>query len=243
MRARTYTYHRQESQTGEIHLPDDEPSAIMRMLAFLYTGEYDDDDESKSLLSVNSIHSTALTNLSAAEAQNNDKDHFVKRMINQAAVYGIADKYDIQDLKTLAHRSFILLGCGIIPEKFMDLSEVVDTVYNSTPASDRNLRDIVVSICKYRTEFHLAQASFQEMSQRNAQFSFDLLCAVQKDVVKAKAEWTADAQKMRKTIDDLRAEESKLQREIVNQGKLMNRVQDLVDFGYALPAGFLDFDD
>ena len=68
-----------------------------------------------------------------------------KRMLINADVYALADKYNLPELKKLAIEKF---RRDSRQSPFEDLAAIADRVYDSTPSNDRGLRDVVTRICK-----------------------------------------------------------------------------------------------
>lgn len=112
---------------------------------------------------------------------------------NNALVYAMAEKYDIVELKALAIERFMGRatnagggggaataaageggGGGIWPVE--DFLNVVRTVYDLTPESDRGLRDALVEICAERlTEAMLDSDEFKAVAVECGAFILDLL--------------------------------------------------------------------
>jgi len=66
-------------------------------------------------------------------------------MLVNAAVYSIAGKYDVVDPKTLAQKKFGL-AISNFAERQQNPTPAIRLVYESTPSSDRGLRDICVNV-------------------------------------------------------------------------------------------------
>ncbi|MCJ1263408.1 hypothetical protein MMC22_003278 [Lobaria immixta] len=63
------------------------------------------------------------------------------QMTNNVRVYAIADKYDIPGLKELAKSKFWILVASA--ELILNHPSIIYEIYNTTPSTDRGLRDIV----------------------------------------------------------------------------------------------------
>ena len=76
-----------------------------------------------------------------------------KRLSTNANMYAIADKYRIDALKDLARDKFSrILDAGW---DITDFLEVIETVYTTTPASDRGLRDRLAPVLlEHKDELH-----------------------------------------------------------------------------------------
>lgn len=90
-------------------------------------------------------------------------------------VYAIADKYDIPGLRQVALEYFRARAkeCNQWPpDKFRD---IVKTVYETTPESDRGLRDALVQMC-YKERVYLAQIElYKDTAMEVNAFCWDLL--------------------------------------------------------------------
>jgi len=67
-------------------------------------------------------------------------------LFSSIRVYAVAEKYDIKDLKQLAQSRFSIWASN--NWNHSEFPMMVQEVYDSTPSSDRGLRDIVETIVK-----------------------------------------------------------------------------------------------
>ncbi|KAK7726653.1 hypothetical protein SLS57_003213 [Botryosphaeria dothidea] len=118
-----------EARTGIIRLVEDEAPVVQAMLRFIYNGDYRD----------------------ARQRDACGRGRNLGIAIFHAKVYALAAKYDVQPLKELARKKFLpYLGkdrpLDIATYKYC-VHRLVEGVYNSTPESDRGLRDAVMEYC------------------------------------------------------------------------------------------------
>jgi len=108
---------RQEKKTNTITLKEDIPDVVRAMLQFLYTFDYDD-------------------GIKFADS--------MEPLSFNTHVYAIADKYDIHELKELAKDKFE----GLVKEQWKEdaFPEALRAVYETTPVTDRGLRDIAAQV-------------------------------------------------------------------------------------------------
>lgn len=94
-------------------------------------------------------------------------------MVYDAQVYQIADKYDIPILKEYSKDRF----CTAITTGWnMDEYPLaINVVYESTPAEDRGLRDLVVETSLLHLDTLLNRDGFGNVLRTNADFSADLI--------------------------------------------------------------------
>ncbi|KAI4120666.1 MAG: hypothetical protein LQ341_007518, partial [Variospora aurantia] len=144
-----------EAQEGTMDLSDDDPEALRRLLQYLYTADYTDkeatfwpDDLKSTRTELEQGEATLGTSTLDAARPCSEPSMVAKPVEaawNNMLVYALAEKYDIGILKDLAKCKFILC---LAPEKWASpvwnaesLIRLVQTVYTSTPAGDRGLRD------------------------------------------------------------------------------------------------------
>ena len=143
---------------------DDEPQTVKRMLLYLYKLDYSDEDvtnlpvvhldvdhslppHSRGETSSSTEEETGLgTTVKLLEKTTLDSP----KMMNNALVYAIAEKYDIPELKELAKRKFKTLIKSKWPhEHFHAVTEVI---FSTTPEEDMGLRQIVIDICREHSQ-------------------------------------------------------------------------------------------
>ena len=96
------------------------------------------------------------------------------KMLNNVSVYTVADKYGIGTLKALARSKFEALAkTDCLPTKFATIASIV---FNSTPSSDKGLRDIVTNKSMAHLDTLLKDPAFSKVMQEEAQLPIDLLC-------------------------------------------------------------------
>ncbi|MCJ1287099.1 hypothetical protein MMC26_006447 [Xylographa opegraphella] len=135
-----------EAREASLNFVDEDPALIEQMLVYLYTMQYPQ---------------TAL-NLRKA-----------KDMVLDAKMYGIADKYDLPDLKQKVLKAFgPLLALYRIDPLF---PEAASHVYETTVGSDRGLRNLVKAIVWDDRVVMLARKDVQECVMHNEGFKDDLL--------------------------------------------------------------------
>ena len=105
------------------------------MLEFLYTSEYDE----TSHITVKVDNGDNKSNNLPTEA-----DEY-ERLTCHVRLYAMADKYDIQDLKSLAKSKFQSSISNRWPIPFFPA--LVQEILHSTPHNDRGLREIITPIC------------------------------------------------------------------------------------------------
>ncbi|KAL8813752.1 MAG: hypothetical protein Q9200_000005 [Gallowayella weberi] len=158
----------QEAQTAKVDLSDDDPGALRRALTYLYTEDYDDTDpdmieesaRDPGPISVNPIVHTS----SGATGTS---------YLNNARVYALAEKYDIQGLKALAIFKFEKYPWGKCTD--VDIVTVLPEVYYTTPATDQGLRDIVVDICLLNLDHLPLNVDFRDIVQNDGALACDIL--------------------------------------------------------------------
>lgn len=142
-----------ETSTSTLSLEHDDPAAVERMITFLYTGNYD---------------------LENADAPVKDAERSTgATLMANALVYSIADKYDIERLKALAKRRFRNVDC-YAAWHCEDFPKVVATVFDTTPDTDRELRDTVIHICARHIDEALACETWNEFFEDNCTIALSI---------------------------------------------------------------------
>lgn len=108
--------------TSKIDLPEDDPYLVQLMLDYLYTGRY------------NALNAAAWEGQEAFDSQNPKNVYKIHVLL-----YALADKFSMPTLRSNAARCF---GMDIdLDDDGEGLLNVVPCIYDSTPESDRTLRD------------------------------------------------------------------------------------------------------
>lgn len=118
----------QETQTGEIDLPDDEPSVVEKMLTFLYDGDYDDERASSS------------------RPKAFYEKWFERALIVNIKVYILAKKNNIEALEKPAKEKYLNVVLDLWYTPSFSTSAIL--LYDNTLQSDRLLRDIVAETAR-----------------------------------------------------------------------------------------------
>lgn len=147
----------QEKETGIITLQDDDTPTVRRMLKYLYTLDYDDTGEEASVATY-SHGGGASVNLQAATAiEEGPFSVFVlqeyHQLLNNIAVYAIADKYDIPELEALAAKKFHgAFWESAIGWNMAGFRAVIDAVFDTARDAKCDLRDAVIGFCQHWKE-------------------------------------------------------------------------------------------
>ena len=130
----------QEAKTGVIALKEDDPPTVQRMLTYFYALDYDDDDGKSGSVAYNTGDG-----VESACSEAKDKYPNYTRLMNNVAVYAIAHKYEVTELKELARVKFSeLLFKGCLSG---DPVAVVNAVFETTSFSDTGLRNVAIGFC------------------------------------------------------------------------------------------------
>ncbi len=99
--------------------------------------------------------------------------HGASTMIFDAQVYGLADKYAIPALKSHALEKFrMVISSGWVMD---DFPLAVSEAYNSTPETDRALRDLVVEISNTNINKLLENKLFRDVLRETPGFAVDMV--------------------------------------------------------------------
>lgn len=189
----TISWHHQEAQTNTVILVDDDPLTVERMLTFLYTREYDDEapaqieepvatskDALGSMLDDDGHWTSSFAiseNSARAAVDGKETDRVLSvldlsRALINIAVYAIAEKYNLEDLKKAARVRCLSQTWASWP--LDDLRIIAKEVYSSTPSSDRGLRDKVISDCADHAQELTEHEDWISLTKMDGDLAFDL---------------------------------------------------------------------
>ncbi|KAL8920630.1 MAG: hypothetical protein Q9208_006112 [Pyrenodesmia sp. 3 TL-2023] len=189
---------KQEAQDARIDLSDDDPETLERLLTYLYTADYgyqEPTEEHKGEQDVAEATNSGSSSTKTQDAAANTASSRIQpeqsscevtsvrlqELLNNAHVYALAEKYDIQTLKTLAKDNFAACSMGKWDDE--SLYTVLEAVYEITPTTDRGLRDVISEICArqldepygWSTSRLMFQPKFQSIIYKDASIALDLL--------------------------------------------------------------------
>lgn len=156
-----------------INLKEDDPPTVRRMLTYLYTLDYDDQGDSGSISHYMLGPSTDVdTNIVKLRIEETNESSPYAQLTNNIAVYAIAGKYDIPELKVLAKSKFRSLISGqdltaIIPP-------IITTVYETTASSDPGLRDVAVEFCTARIQAIIGADDMSSMLKEHGELGLGI---------------------------------------------------------------------
>lgn len=166
-----------------IELKDDDPDTVERMISFMYnldykdeqntdpqpaspeTGQHVDDEAGKiidtiTLTDEEDVHEP-LANIHKYGIPGRGDSQ--PALFSSVRVYAIADKYDIPPLKDLARQRF-----GDWAETNWDCVEfpaMVKEVFESTPSTDRGLREVVFELVTNHVDVLLKKEYFRSVTE------------------------------------------------------------------------------
>jgi hypothetical protein len=164
-----------ESYSGRIELEDD-PATVERMISYMYTFDYRDEEhrDHRDLCLESSICNIP-SRYESHEHRNiihQEKDQ--PALLSSVRVYAIADKYDIPSLKRLAKERFESWAKKNWARE--DFSDIVREIFESTPTSDRGLRDIVIRIVALHADVLTKKDEFRRLIEEDGDLGLSTLC-------------------------------------------------------------------
>lgn len=128
----------------EITLKEDEPTAVDRMVDYLYRLDYES-GPNKFDLELHNVNVVPLEPLSI-----------------HAHVYAIADKYQIWGLGTMAIQK--TTSDLIVLWRSATFAAALDVVWTTTPATNRGLRDLYIrAVLQHKHELHNCEPFFETL--------------------------------------------------------------------------------
>jgi hypothetical protein len=229
----------QEAYSKRIELKDDDPETVERMISFLYTfdykdeacrdhestkinSEYDSGDEAGEIQDmVEPIEDQAPPEAtdSVLENEASNGQDYQPTIFSAVRVYAIADKYDIQGLKRLAKQRF----CEWAATNWAceDFPAIAREVFESTPSSDRGLRDFILGIVTDHADVFIKNDDFLSLVEDVG----ELRLGIFRQLLKARSEEKVALQSV---IDGLENEGSILKQQLLDcQQNLLDKSHEL----------------
>ncbi|KAL8829305.1 MAG: hypothetical protein Q9170_006226 [Blastenia crenularia] len=201
----------QEARSGRIDLSDDDPKPLERLLQYMYTADYDENDEdnsvivqektegdhdpdaSESLAAAKTAKYSGFANDDAAsditvglqtptgpseadfgnEGARGSNKVDLTIVWNNVPVYALAEKYNVQPLKALTKERFRASSLGVWEKA--DILEVLKEVYETTPSTDRGLRESMLDVCQRYIDQLTVFPAFRQMLRDNALLALDIV--------------------------------------------------------------------
>ncbi|KAL8938269.1 MAG: hypothetical protein Q9216_003986 [Gyalolechia sp. 2 TL-2023] len=242
-----------EAQTATIDLSDDDPKPLERMLKYLYTDNYDENDQSsvqtvdgtqdaeKSVdgdlirqLALNGDMDSAIDTVVRPPLSttwtdiDSDNEYFgdckfpvkVSAVWNNVQVYALADKYDVQPLKALAAKRF---ENGVTGDwETDDILTMMTEVYNTTPITDRGLRENMLKVCSRYADELMALPAFHEVIRNDGSVAADIVRMFHD----AQGTLETEIRKLKEALEDLSTENRQSRKEVQSlQDKLTSARQ------------------
>lgn len=157
-----------------IDLKEDDPPTVRRMLTYLYTLDYDDAGEDASIEQY-MLNTCKAEKTTVAAPLSEEESSAFARVINHVAVYAVADKYDIFELKMLATTKFGVMLHGQGRTLAAWLPAVVHAVFETTPDTDSGLRNVVFEFCKASSSLIINDENFNGMVKEHGELGLAML--------------------------------------------------------------------
>ncbi|KAI9753598.1 MAG: hypothetical protein M1835_000976, partial [Candelina submexicana] len=180
----------QEGSYAVIDLRGEEVNTVRRAIAFLYLGEY----TAGQLLTTTTDDGEDRTTLS--DAQSNDSVLFI-----HADMYAFGYKFKIPELQHFAAVEFsqtVRYGDAWATEA---LPMLINKVYDSTPPSERELRNAISEICALHAELLIPIPELVEVMNKVPGVAMDVLAMVQKLRVFQESEFSQVEERCAKEVD------------------------------------------
>ena len=163
-------------------MQEDDPPTIRRMLTYLHTFAYDDEGDAASIqhYMVNGMEAvtsqaltTSTTPLLAEEPSRAEEQLRHVKLMNNVAVYAVAQKYGIDELKELASAQF----CDLLRLKTSShgVPGLIDAVFGTTSATDLGLRNATVEYCTQHSKRTLADIRVCSRIRHYGELGLDML--------------------------------------------------------------------
>ncbi|RDW88237.1 hypothetical protein BP6252_00269 [Coleophoma cylindrospora] len=179
------SYGFKESQTGRIALEDDHPSTVNLMIEWLYTSEYDDNRGPTSFESSGGVGPSDDSEDWRPVPYHPAKWYRYDRALGvevfrpealeiNAEVYVIAEKYDIQPLKSLARERYEEVFVSVHRKEFTtSFVHSLVILFDGTPEGD-GLRSFAFRAAARNSADLLQNEAFSQLFMKRGEIAFDL---------------------------------------------------------------------
>jgi len=170
--------------TNDVDLSQDDKPSVIRMLAYLYTMDYADDDlsvldQTGAIVSASPSSNPKPTPTNTESAKPiKDAERVRRKLIANVRVYAIAEKYNVKGLKLIAKGKIDAVTESKPP--CTGLATVVNEVFESTPESDQALRSSIQRLCAAYIDELLTKDDFLAVFTKHAGFGTGILCEIAK---------------------------------------------------------------
>lgn len=145
----------QESKTGLITFPEEDPKTISKMVEFMYSGDYDDKEEGRLITSPKKLRLALSASESDDELSLSDEedvvldqnrvDRLLESMKVHLFVYKCADMLGIKKLTNVASDRFCKKATRVVGEQGFD--KILALVFEKTTTEDGKMRLRVLELC------------------------------------------------------------------------------------------------
>jgi len=224
----------QEAHSGRIELQEDDPDTVERMISYMYTLDYEDEEygHSESTVSgTNSNDETAETMddehqtppetvAGTQEDSTSTRGENQPTLFSSVRVYALADKYDIPPLKELARQRF----CNWAEDNWAceDFSAIAREVFESTPKDDRGLRDVIIQLVANHADIFIQKDGLRQLIEDIGDLGLGVLCQLLKTHSEEELALTS-------RIEDLENENTALNRQLKDVELCLKRKSEDID--------------
>ncbi|TVY58983.1 BTB and MATH domain-containing protein 43 [Lachnellula cervina] len=163
-----------EGTSNVINLEDDQPEIVEKMLSYMYTSDYSDQQNSTIRTEITVVcgpgGSVYLKETTTASTSNLV---ISSAPLTNAQVFVIADKYDVQGLKELAEKKYEEAIAGSWNSASFVAS--LKLLYEETLESDRALKDAAAKVAGQHARELVDRGEFAALCKEHGQIAFDVL--------------------------------------------------------------------
>lgn len=158
-----------------------------------------------TLVTAEPLQHTDQESLSAPSEDDQKRTRVIANMLlSNIQVYAVAEKYDIPELKELAKSKFLDYVDFLLSVE--DYAAIIKLVYESTPNSDRGLRDAVALACIGEIRTMVIDPVFIALLRDVGDFGVDILCGSLKSNGERLDQMLASNTALKDEMKDIRVE-------------------------------------
>ena len=198
------------------------------MYTFDYKDEQHQDHEPNGC---SPVTSKEVEDTTGENEQVSENDEGQAALLSSVRVYAIADKYGIPLLKELAMDRF----CDRVEINWTheDFSDIVREIFQSTPDSDRGLRDIVVRIVATHAEALTQNDDFCQVLKEIGDLGLRVLCQTLTTQSKEASDSSSRIRELESEVEMLKAQLKESQRNSNRQASeltsTLSKINDFVE--------------
>ncbi|KAI9720655.1 MAG: hypothetical protein M1812_002835 [Candelaria pacifica] len=217
-----------EGYKSVIELHEEDPDILNRAITFLYTDDYDTADLNTSSINNGEHNLTSISDVEDHQIAKASESKSTALEIH-VAMHAFGYAFRIPRLQTLASKKFydaVRDGNAWATE---GLPMLITKIYDSTPPSERELRDVIAEVCALHVEILLPIPEFADIMNHVPGVAMDVLTMVQKTRVTQDSEDVhKEVEALEELLDSCRLDREQVEEQHTKEAKLAHEQTHLL---------------